>query len=442
MLSRHLIDPHRWLLGFALAYLALLPTNSATFLRSVAFGGAVLFALIVYARSWRDPATRIPFAGAAVLGPLLAWALWSTASLLWSARPRYSFLQLEREVMDSLLAIFVFYVAARDTASLRALVVAALASFAAFAAFAIAMLMRHGSWDASLHHHGVGPYSTWVVLTAPLLLLLIAPPPAGFGNGLRSALPAAVLLTLMVVTARMTDNRMVWIALAVVFAVISLAIVLRWPGAWRRLRGLLPLAALMLALALAFNDALTERGHLYDPPQDGIATALENDPRFLLWDRVRAKIGERPLVGFGFGRAIVAFDVADHERSLRRAHAHNLVLSQWLQTGLVGAALFVALLAALGWRYLRFVRSPDDRLAAAGVLGLALLAGFAVKNVTDDFLFRSNAKEFWALCAMLLGYGVRRQIDLARTAAVSVSGEREAAAERRRPGAPIPPESA
>jgi hypothetical protein len=41
---------------------------------------------------------------------------------------------------------------------------------------------------------------------------------------------------------------------------------------------------------------------------------------------------------------------------------------------------------------------------------------------------------------MLLGYGVRRQIDLARTAAVSVSGEREAAAERRRPGAPSAPE--
>ena len=31
-----------------------------------------------------------------------------------------------------------------------------------------------------------------------------------------------------------------------------------------------------------------------------------------------------------------------------------------------------------------------------------------IKNLTDDFLFRSNAKEFWALSAMLLGYGMRR----------------------------------
>ena len=53
-------------------------------------------------------------------------------------------------------------------------------------------------------------------------------------------------------------------------------------------------------------------------------------------------------------------------------------------------------------RYLRFVRSRDDTLAFVGVAGLALLAGFIAKDVTDDFLFRSNAKELWATTAMLL----------------------------------------
>ena len=32
-----------------------------------------------------------------------------------------------------------------------------------------------------------------------------------------------------------------------------------------------------------------------------------------------------------------------------------------------------------------------------------------IKNLTDDFLFRSNAKEFFALAAMVLGYGARRE---------------------------------
>ncbi len=46
-------------------------------------------------------------------------------------------------------------------------------------------------------------------------------------------------------------------------------------------------------------------------------------------------------------------------------------------------------------------------LAFLGVVGLSLLTGFVVKNLTDDFLFRSNAKEFWALIAMLTGLGTR-----------------------------------
>ena len=41
------------------------------------------------------------------------------------------------------------------------------------------------------------------------------------------------------------------------------------------------------------------------------------------------------------------------------------------------------------------------------MIGLSLIAGFVVKNMTDDFLFRSNAKEWWALLAMLLGFGAR-----------------------------------
>jgi hypothetical protein len=58
---------------------------------------------------------------------------------------------------------------------------------------------------------------------------------------------------------------------------------------------------------------------------------------------------------------------------------------------------------------LRFVRSRDDTLAFVGVAGLALIAGFVAKDLTDDFLFRSNAKELWAMTGFLLGYGVRRE---------------------------------
>ena len=84
-----------------------------------------------------------------------------------------------------------------------------------------------------------------------------------------------------------------------------------------------------------------------------------------------------------------------------------------LQLGVFGLVAFIALLAALGWRFVGFLRARDDTLALIGLIGLSLLAGFIVKNLTDDFLVRSNAKEFWALCAMLLGYGVRLERSIA-----------------------------
>ena len=139
---------NRWLLAFAAAYLFLLPTNGVTFLVSVTFVGGAVAALASYAIAWRDPDTRIPSAGATIVVPLAAWALWSCASLAWSVDPHYSQGQLAREVMDSVVAMFVFYVAARDATALRVLMGAALASFAFFALLAIGMLAVAGTWDA------------------------------------------------------------------------------------------------------------------------------------------------------------------------------------------------------------------------------------------------------------------------------------------------------
>jgi hypothetical protein len=42
-----------------------------------------------------------------------------------------------------------------------------------------------------------------------------------------------------------------------------------------------------------------------------------------------------------------------------------------------------------------------------GAIGLALLAAFLVKNLTDDFFNRHNALVFWALNGMLLGLARR-----------------------------------
>jgi O-antigen ligase len=368
-----------------------------------------------------DP-SALPSPGWTVLAPLFAWALWSLASTAWSIDPGYSRTQLSREIGDSLVVMFVFYVAARDARSFRVFAATALASFGALAVLAVAMDIVTGDWDAGRWHQGVGPWSTWTVLVAPFLFALIAPRPAGFGTGKGSVAIGLALLALMVATDRMTDNRIVWVALAGVFGVASLAGAVRWPQTLVRtpVRWIGPLLALLLVLGIAFTDALRERATVEFPQKPDVTASIERDPRLVLWDAVVDKIEARPWLGYGFGRRVLADDLSRELRNPLLAHAHNMFASQWLQTGSVGAILFTALLAVLLYRYARFLASRDDTLAFVGLVGVALVAGFVIKNLTDDFLFRSNAKEFWALCALLLGYGMRRAREVeASTAALA-----------------------
>ena len=44
------------------------------------------------------------------------------------------------------------------------------------------------------------------------------------------------------------------------------------------------------------------------------------------------------------------------------------------------------LLVTLAWRYAAYLRARDDALAFVGLVGLALLAGFVVKDLTDEQL--------------------------------------------------------
>ena len=414
---------NRWLLAFAAAYLFLLPTNAVTFARSVTFAGAGLCAVIVYLVATRNSVTRIQLAGPAILVPLFAWAAWSWLSLVWSVDREYSQAELEREIMDGLLAMLVFYVAARDARSVRVLIIAALASFVFFALLAIGMHVVLGTWDAGRWHQGVGPWSTWLVLIAPFLFALIAPPPAGFGGGPRLVLLGLVLLGLLIVSARMTDNRVVWVALATVFATASLAAALRWPQTFVRtpVRWVAPLAVLLVVLAIAFANVLEQRAEIV-APKGGIAVSIERDPRIVLWEHITERIAQRPVQGYGFGRRILAEPLTTEMGDPLLAHAHNVFASQWLQTGWVGMLLLTSFIVALALRYFRFVRSRDDTLAFVGVVGLALLAGFIAKDITDDFLFRSNAKELWAMTAFLLGYGMRRERILAAGDVPTIAG--------------------
>ena len=411
----------RWLAGFTAVYLFLLPTNHGTYLRSIAFGGSLLFVVFTVGWSLRErgrlPEARIPLPPWSITLTAAAWFAWSAASYFWSVKPQYTAGQLAREVAENVLLIIAFFIASCDIVTLRRYAATALASFVIMATLAIGYALSPGGWDPAQKHNGVGPYSTYVVLAAPLLLTLIAPTPVGLRRRGPALALGAVLLALLVASARLTDNRMVWIALAAVFATAAIASAARWPQTFMRSpwRWLAPVAALLLILGFAFADAARERATSVYPPNTSVEATIKADPRIRLWHQLSERIGDRVWQGYGFGRRIQAEEIASEMADLQLTHAHNLFASQWLQTGAVGLALFVAMLGAIAATFVRYVRARDDVLAFVGVVGLALMTGFVVKNLTDDFLFRSNAKEFWAMIAILLGLGTRLSARSARS---------------------------
>jgi O-antigen ligase len=402
----------------AAVYLALLPSNAWTFVRSLEFGIAALLALVIVIAGWAGRGARVPSPGIAIAGTLGLWCAWSAASLAWSVNVDYSATQVKREIGWSLLAIMAFYVAPATPSAWRTLIGVAMAAFGVYAALAVGAALTPFGWDPARWHAGVGPYATHLVLVAPLLLILLAQPPVGFGSRARTVAVGLALLALLLVSARLTDNRVVWIALAVVYATASALAAWRWHASLARapLRWVSPLFALLLVLGVVFVDVLQERAQADFPPQTTVAQTLAEDPRLPLWDRTAQIIGERPWTGFGFGRAIVADQLKGTLGNPMLWHAHNLFVGQVLQTGAVGLALFCALLAALCARFVRYVRRGDDALAVIGIVGMSLIAGFVIKNLTDDFLFRTNAKEFWALLALLVGFGTRLEQDGAAAA--------------------------
>ncbi|MEP7181320.1 MAG: O-antigen ligase family protein [Betaproteobacteria bacterium] len=400
----------RWLQVAAAAYLALLPTNALNFWRSAAFGLGGVLALFLVGMAVRGRGPRITSPGAVVLAALVAWCAWACASLAWTVDPAYTLHELKHEIGYSLVVMATFYVAAGTEGGWRTLVVAAIASFAFIAALALGLAQSAAGWDPGRWHAGVGPYSTYIVLVSPLLPMLAARPPAGFGRQRTTLTLVAALMLLLLATARITENRMVWLALGAVFVTIAALLALRWRGAAVNTpaRRAMPLVVLLIVLAGLFVDVARDKSQQLFPGQATVSS-LANDPRFAVWEYTALRIGERPWLGYGFGKLIVE---ADFRRDLANpllSHAHNVFLSQWLQLGAVGLAAFTALLAALTWRFARFMRSRSDTVAVVGIVGLSLIAGFVVKNLSDDFLIQSNAKEFWALTAMLLGFGCARE---------------------------------
>ena len=136
-----------------------------------------------------------------------------------------------------------------------------------------------------------------------------------------------------------------------------------------------------------------------------LPTALAQPGRRQLWQAAVAMVAAHPLFGVGpdgfrlnFGRYSSPKQQTWDDRIL----ANSLYLETFADLGLIGGALFFALLIALAWRPLRELRARR-RVSLPQLAILGALAAFLGHGLVDTSL-QSHAIFilFWLLCGMLL----------------------------------------
>ncbi len=205
------------------------------------------------------------------------------------------------------------------------------------------------------------------------------------------------------------DSRFLWVAL-LASAIVAFAVYwTRTPSTHPARVGAKRAFVAILLLLPVFMAGSAEYKVRFYPHAASTLESLALDERPLIWKIAVGKALETPFMGHGYGREIVGRDIsaslAAAGRTIPYYHGHNVFLDVVIQLGVVGLAVFFAFLASLAIA-LANTRHAENGLPLA-ITGLAMLAGYLVKDMTDDFFFRPNSLVFWAIAGMLLGLAAR-----------------------------------
>jgi O-antigen ligase len=411
------VKPDTLLAWVAALFLAACLFSHTVSVRLLLLAAGIVLASVTVARE-RDGIRGLP----AIWWPFLLWGLWAAASIAWSVEPDRSEKEWRNEVFYTGAALWICFVSAQARNAGR--IVVPTIGIAITVAILIALWTFSLGWAEYLVglHSGPGDHSSALLTLLPCLAM------AGwYGTRAGWTQPVRVLTALLAVlfaaSAYFTLNRTLWLGFSVQLMLLGGLLLMRAKLTKRRLAGMC--VALIAVVSVAFFSVQATR------EATGTGKALEADHRFLLWPEIVEQIGERPLLGYGFGRGLLRDPLHAEFRTLdgHLWHAHNIVLEALIQLGAPGLVLLAFLLGMLlreGWRY---AQSADERTMACGIALIAVVAGMLMRNMTDTLFVRQNSLLFWGVTGILLGLPLGRGGSAARIPEPS-----DAAARARRPG--------
>jgi O-antigen ligase len=386
------------LAGLVAALFAILPLAHVPALRNVLSLAAAILVAAILVRERRLP--PLP------AWPMAAWLALGAASALWSADPAAT---LHSVLYGMLLPAGVFFAAwrvaadagafdrARWAAALGVLCLAGIVVWVVASGRPLSTFMPDDAGLSRIYYWpGVGVASTFAALIVPFALFALVSPRRAEGYA------GAVVLAAVIAVAMVSQNRIVW---PTVLLSCAAFVAWLWPTlavAPRRIAAAVLCAAAVAAWG-AFDYASRER--------QLAVQELGGDLRLQAWREWSGIALREPLLGHGFGRSLLRREgqrgVSPELRQREPhylSHGHNLFLDVAVQLGILGLAIYLALLAALLREFWRLGGAAAPRpLRALGAAGFSLLIAMLAKNSTDDFMDQAVAIAFWGYAGILLG---------------------------------------
>jgi O-antigen ligase len=373
-------------------------------------GWRVFFLLVATgALAWRSlrlrEASGLALVPRAFAATGITWALLCAVSIAWSIDPGYTAQELRRELFYGLLAFVVFFAATRSAVEL-ALWLRLI--FAGAFVLGICQWLRATFPDAQWANSisiGPGPFATHVAMVLPMLTIAAWPAPHGLGWRLPASIAACAVLAIMGLAG---ESRILWFAL---IAAALVAFVLFAAGLPRghRARTIATRAFVAgVALLVVLMAVSTENKLRVYPGASTTREMLALDERPVIWKLAVEEATHAPVLGHGYGRDIAGAHMRqglENAGAMPYNHGHSVFLDTAIQLGLVGLAVFIAMMGSLVAGLAAVRRMPAG--APIAIAGLAMITAYALKDVTDDFYFRPNSLIFWAMAGMLLGRAAR-----------------------------------
>ena len=394
---RHFSGHYNLTLLPAAIFLLSLPVTHTVALRLLSLSIAVAITLITWRFRFTPP---IPFKL-----PLLFWAGIAILSLTWASNPYFSLGEIKNEIVYTMLTFAVFYSMTKGEGEWEFFVQVLKIGFLGISISGVlGYWLARDKWDVGWLHGGVGDFSTYLITILPFLLYSATNAPLSkFPKNL-----VWLLLPFLVLGGYLTLNRAFWPALISTSIVFAFLYTIRFHPSQARKRILVGSLVFGLLAFTQFVDVIKQKAIPMGSDSEVLIKTIEEDPRILIWKFAIENIKEHPMTGFGFGRGAMEQAFKNHFVEKQYLHAHNLLLNYALQMGIGGVLALLILLGAIAREFWQLYRAADSYTCSIGIVGLSLLCGVIIKNMTDDFFVRQHALLFWALIGMSLGFGKRR----------------------------------